>query len=78
MRLLTPLEQREIEQLKAEVNKLYGNEAIEVVIPFIDREKWLNILDIVINAQEAMKLAWRQSSNPNIDLVQIVRGCNDD
>lgn len=73
MRLLTSLEQREIEQLKAEVNKLYGDEAIEVVIPFIDREKWLNILDIIINAQEAMKVVWRRSDNPNIDLVKLVQ-----
>jgi hypothetical protein len=74
MRLLTPNEQRQIEQFRAEVVKM-PDRRVDIIITLEnqdDREKWLNILDIVLGANDAMKIAWRRSDNPNVDLVKLV------
>lgn len=69
MRLLTPSEQRELEALR---RSLYStNATIEVCDS--NREMWLNILEMVLQTQEAMKTAWCSSQNPQIDLIQVVK-----
>lgn len=69
MRILTPQEQRELEALR---RSLYSaNATIEVCDS--NREMWLNILEMVLQTQEAMKAAWRSSRNPQIDLIQITK-----
>lgn len=70
MRILTSSEQREIEQLRAEVVKM-PSDGLEIFIPITDREEWINILDILLHANQAMQLTWRRSDNPSIDLVKL-------
>lgn len=65
MRLLTPNEQRQVEQLKQAVK---GHESLTIVINSDDKELWLNILDMVLQTQDAMKTAWQKSDNPIINL----------
>lgn len=76
MRLLTPQEQRELEVLR---RSLYStNASIEVCDS--NREMWLNILEMVLSTQEAMKTAWYRRGNKRIDTIQAVeykRGDNE-
>lgn len=66
MRLLTPQEQRELEALK---RSLYVADAT-VEIREENREMWINVLEMVLQTQEAMKAAWHRSPNPQIDFIQ--------
>lgn len=81
MRLLTPNEQRQVEQLKSFITKGYGRNDIGGWISFSqgyedrffinaedNQELWLNILDMVLQTQDAMKIAWQKSDNPIINL----------
>lgn len=79
MRLLTPSEQREIEQLKTFIVNGYGrndkggwvdtgNEEMFFINLEDNQELWLNILDMVLQTQDAMKVAWQKSANPIINL----------
>jgi len=67
MRILTPNEQRQVEQFRDEVVKM-PDDGIELFIPLTERELWLNILDMVLQTQDAMKAAWQKSDNPVINL----------
>lgn len=79
MRILTPLEQRQIEQLKNKIasNDITGidcyNRDDNLVQDFSfpkDREMWLNCLQMILQTQEALKTARNRSPNPQIDFIQ--------
>lgn len=76
MRILTPSEQREIEHLRNTLLRFNAPEhcnAIDVEIREGNREMWLNIFEMVLSTQEAMKIAWGRSPNPQIDLIQVTK-----
>lgn len=67
MRILTPPEQREIEKLKDDLTKFASPDcgidlpdALTVQIPYEKREMWLNVMDIVLQANDAMTMEWQR------------------
>lgn len=54
MRILSPSEQRQIEQLK---RTLHSPHAVTLEICDDNKEMWLNILEMVLSTQEAIKMA---------------------
>lgn len=76
MRILTPAEVREVERIRREIKEadyieIHGK-MLEIVPLSEHREFWLNVLDMALQANEAMLLAWRRSQNPNVNLVEMV------
>lgn len=63
MRLLTPSEQRQIETLKRELTDM-PPDGLELFISHAERETWLNLMAIVLESNEAMRLSWQKSANP--------------
>lgn len=74
MRLLTPSEQREIEQLKKHVEDVrqyqgeHSTKYFSITVEPTNADFWLNILDMVLQTQDALKVAWQKSDNPIINL----------
>jgi hypothetical protein len=79
MRLLTPNEQRQVEQLKSFITKGYGHNDIGGWASFSqgyedrffinaedNQELWLNLFEIILKKNDEMKDTWRKSSNPQI------------
>jgi len=69
MRILTPAEQREVERIKGKMTTgeitgidLY-TEQDNLVVTTLNKELWLNILDLALQANEAMKTEWQGSLN---------------
>lgn len=69
MRILTPDERRQIELLKRELTNMPAG-GIELLID--NREMWFNLVTIILEANEAMSVAWRRSANPRTNLVELV------
>jgi len=67
MRLLTPSEQRQMETLKRQLTDM-PPDGLDIHIPYAERETWLNLLDIIIQANEALRTEWRRSDNPRSSL----------
>jgi len=76
MRILTPIEQREVEKVKDMIVKGHGEtednwiddmhgDVLNIdLVSKSNRELWLNILDLALQANDAMKEAWRRTGNP--------------
>lgn len=67
MRILTNSEQRQMETLKRELTDM-PPDGLELFISIEERETWLNLLDIIMQANDAMRLEWRRSDNPRSSL----------
>lgn len=67
MRILTPSEQRQMETLKRELTDM-PPDGLEIFISTDERETWLNLLDIIMQANDAMRDKWNKSDNPRIEL----------
>lgn len=66
MRILTPTEQREVERIKQSISKLYfPTDDVTIVIDYHYKELWLNILDLALQQNDAMKESWRKDKLPN-------------
>ena len=63
MRQLTPVEIREVERIKGkmttgEINIDLYTEHDDLVVTTLNKELWLNILDLALNQNEVMKREW--------------------
>lgn len=67
MRILTNSEQRQMETLKRELTDM-PPDGLEIFISYAERETWLNLLDIIMQANDAMRDKWNKSDNPRIEL----------
>lgn len=74
MRILTPSEVRQIEGMKQEIARVKQGNEVTVSITPSNAELWLNLLEMVLQTNAALGIAWRQSQNPNTDIVELVRG----
>jgi len=76
MRILTPAEQREVERIKSKMTtgEIIGidlyTEHDNLVVTTLNKELWLNILDLALQANDAMKDAWRRTGNPQQDELE--------
>jgi len=66
MRILSPNEQRQVEQLKKQVVDMWGDDVVTIPITMPERELWLNLLEIILKKNDEMKDTWRKSANPQI------------
>lgn len=82
MRILTPAEVREVEKIRnllvvghGETETVWIDDfhgpVLNISLEDENKELWLNVLDMALQANEAMLLAWRRSSNVN--LVEMVK-----
>ena len=64
MRILTPIEQREVERIKGKMTtgEIIGidlyTEQDNLVVTTLNKELWLNILDLALNQSENIKREW--------------------
>lgn len=80
MRMLTFPEARQVEQLKARIATIRNAEHFAretIVISPNEADFWLNILDMALQTNEALSLAWKRSPNPQTDIVALVRSAFD-
>lgn len=70
MRILTPAELRQLQSVKDLIIKCYGNYAgvaycneddVVIILDDDNRELWLNILDMALKQNEAMKISWQEN-----------------
>jgi hypothetical protein len=79
MRILTPPEQREIQKLKDDLARFTDPncgielpDTLTIQIPYEKREMWLNVMSIVLQANDAMTKEWQRY--PVLDRNLIEKG----
>jgi len=58
MRILTPSEQREIEQRRRDIINIGSYHTVRMAITPKNYELWLNILDLALRHNDAMRTEW--------------------
>lgn len=72
MRQLTFPEARQVEKLRASIAAAKDKKVVIEVLPS-ERELWLNLLDMVLETNEALSAAWRQSPNTNAGVAELLK-----
>jgi len=70
MRILTPAELRQIQAVKWLVTEIHNPTVVadgvyHIEVTSENRGLWLNILDLALQQNEAMREAWRKDKAPN-------------
>ena len=69
MRILTPAETRQVEAIKSKSGIITGIDLYDKddnLVDTLDIELWLSILNLALQANDAMKEAWRKDKAPNL------------